>query len=164
MAKSIVTKDKDKWTNCIYIIANPAYNLQELNIPKGEYIVKIGSSKCLPARYYSYKTYSPIAVNIHAYYYIDGYDCYQLDDDIKVDLDKYRVHATGGIEFYYSGILEHLEAYFGDRQIKFTKFVDISDFPDFTRITKKQLVKIIKQYQEENLNKDARITEMNTTN
>lgn len=75
-----------KWTNCIYI--NTSYNLAELNISDGEYIVKIGSSKCLPARYHSYKTYSPIAMRILHYYYIQDYDCYQLDDDIKFDLDK----------------------------------------------------------------------------
>ena len=123
-----------KWTNTIYIIINPGYNLDELlelsktdvlsnQHTKSDYIVKIGSSKCLPARYYNYKTYSPIATTIKYYYHIKDYDCYQLDDDIKFDLDKYRIHSSGGIEFYYSSILQSLEVYFQSRRIEFTKYI-----------------------------------------
>lgn len=142
-----------KWSNCIYVNTNPSYNLAELDIPDGEYIVKIGSSKCLPARYNSYKTYSPIATQILHYYYIQDYDCYQLDDDIKYELDNFRIHSSGGIEFYYSSILEHLENYFQSRKIAFTKYEDISDF---TILSNENRISLLKQIQEEDLEKASR--------
>ena len=149
-----------KWSNCIYINSNPGYNLVELNISKDEYIVKIGSSKCLPARYYSYKTYSPIATQILHYYYIHDYDCYELDDDIKHDLDKYRIHSSGGIEFYNSRILEHLEHYFQSKGITFTRYDDMSDFPAISNFNR---ISTIKQYQDEDLTKASRIPKYNIT-
>jgi len=48
----------DKWTNTIYIITNLCYNLVEY-CNDCEYIVKIGSTKYLPARYNNYITYNP---------------------------------------------------------------------------------------------------------
>lgn len=120
----------EKWNNTIYINKNPGYNLQELE-PGDGYIVKIGSSKCLPARYHSYKTYSPVRTELIRYYYIEDYDCYELDEDIKVHLDKYRIHSSGGIEFYYSAILDVLEKYMLDRLIRFTRYDSIDDFPPF---------------------------------
>ena len=149
-----------KWSNCIYINSNPGYNLEELNISKDEYIIKIGSSKCLPARYYSYKTYSPIATQILHYYYINDYDCYKLDDDIKHDLDKYRVHSSGGIEFYNSRILEHLENYFNSRKINYSRYNDISDFPS---INNSNRISTIKEYQDEELLKASRKPKYNIT-
>ena len=118
----------DKWTNCLYINRNPCYNLADVLkkkddiSPQGEYIVKIGSSKHLPARYHSYKTYTPVEIVMMRYYYLHEYDCYQLDADIKVHLDQYRIHSSGGIEFYNSQILVHLEGYMDSRGIKFTRY------------------------------------------
>jgi len=149
-----------KWSNCIYINSNTGYNLAELNISKDEYIVKIGSSKCLPARYYSYKTYSPIATQILHYYYIHDYDCYELDDDIKYDLDKYRIHSSGGIEFYNSRILEHLENYFQSKGIIFIRYDDMADFTVISNINR---ISTIKQYQDEDLAKASRIPKYNIT-
>jgi len=149
-----------KWSNCIYINSNPGYNLAELNISKSEYIIKIGSSKCLPARYYSYKTYSPIATQILYYYYIHDYDCYELDDDIKHHLDKYRIHSSGGIEFYNSRILKHLEKYFQSKGITFTRYDDISDFPSIGNFNR---ISTIKEYQDEDLAKASRKPKYNIT-
>ena len=149
-----------KWSNCVYINSNPGYNLAELGISMSESILKIGSSKCLPARYYSYKTYSPIATQILHYYYIHDYDCYELDDDIKHDLDKYRIHSSGGIEFYNSHILEHLENYFQSKGITFTRYDDISDFP---YINNSNRISTIKEYLDEDLSKASRKPKYNIT-
>lgn len=149
-----------KWSNCIYINSNPGYNLAELGISMNESILKIGSSKCLPARYYSYKTYSPIATQILHYYYIHDYDCYELDDDIKRDLDKYRIHSSGGIEFYNSRILEHLEYYFQSKGITFTRYEDMSNFPS---INNSNRIPTIKEYQDEDLSKASRKPKYNIT-
>ena len=71
----------EKFTNCIYVLAHEtAYLVHQIQT------YKIGSSKILPGRMLSYKTYYPIDKNVLGYFYIDGYDCYQLDDDIKMDL------------------------------------------------------------------------------
>jgi len=167
-----MNKNIEKWSNCIYINQNPGYNLHQDNIPmdiqrdipskisNDIFIVKIGSSKFLPARYYSYKTYSPVETQILRYYYIQNYDCYDLDDDLKRDLDKYRIHSTGGIEFYYSTILEHLEEYFNSRNIKYLRYNDISDFPPINNFNR---ISTIKQYQEEELIKASRKPKYNIT-
>lgn len=123
----------DKWKNCIYVNVNTAYNLDIIDSspPSYEYIVKIGSSKCLPARYHSYKTYSPIKTEILRYYYLHDYDCYKLDADLKAHQDNHRIHSSGGIEFYYSSILDILEKYMLDRGIHFARYDTIDDFPVF---------------------------------
>jgi superfamily II DNA or RNA helicase len=120
-----------KWSNCLYINHNIAYSVGILDPEDARYIVKIGSSKCLPARYYSYSTYTPVKTELCRYYYLEDYDCYKLDADLKVHLDHFRVHSSGGIEFYYSGILDILEDYMLDRSIRFTRYDDITDFPPF---------------------------------
>lgn len=74
----------EKFTNCIYYLSHPsAYNI-ELNNQQLIKCNKIGSSKCLPQRMISYKTYYPIDKIVNGYFYIYNYNCYQLDDDIKL--------------------------------------------------------------------------------
>ena len=134
-----------KWTNCIYINRNPAYNLvanlgigilDELKESNdARYIVKIGSSKCLPARYHSYKTYTPIQTELVRYYYLENYDCYELDADLKKHLNRHRVHSSGGIEFYYCEILDVLEQYMLDKNIVFARYDTINDFPSWNPAT-----------------------------
>ena len=118
-----------KWTNCIYINRNPAYSVGFIAPGDSRFIVKIGSSKCLPARYHSYTTYTPMKTEMMRYYYLESYDCYQLDADLKRHQNQHRVDSTGGIEFYYSNVLDILETYFQSRGIHYTRYDDISDFP-----------------------------------
>ena len=77
-----------KWSNTIYINQNNCYNLPELCSSPDIYIVKIGSSKYLPARYYNYTTYTPKKTNILRFYHLHNYDCYQLDNDLKYVFNK----------------------------------------------------------------------------
>jgi hypothetical protein len=84
----------EKWTNTIYIMGNPCYNLNSV-INYNNDIVKIGSTKYLPSRYHNYKTYTPINITLIRYYHILNYDCYKLDDDFKIDFDKYRMGISG---------------------------------------------------------------------
>jgi hypothetical protein len=75
-----------KFTNCIYFLSHSvAYNIILQNDETMQ-ANKIGSSKCLPQRMVSYKTYYPIDKIVEGYFYIYDYDCYDLDDDIKIQL------------------------------------------------------------------------------
>lgn len=139
----IKTKMLEKWMNTIYVMSNPCYNIKEL-IYDNVNIVKIGSTKCLPARYNNYKTYTPINVSIIRYYHILNYDCYQLDDDFKTDLDNYRIHSCGGIEFYKITILDCLEEYMKTRKIEYIRYETIEDFPEYKLFDKLILDDIVK--------------------
>lgn len=132
----------DKWTNTIYIITNLCYNLVEY-CGDCEYIVKIGSTKYLPARYNNYITYNPKKTNILAFYHILEYDCYRLDNDIKKNFNEYRIKDSGGTEYYKSLVIDKLENYFNDKNIKFIKYDDISDFPVITNANRKTLQKAL---------------------
>ena len=119
-----------KWSNTIYININKCYNLSELCSTLDIYIVKIGSSKYLPARYYNYTTYTPNKTNILRFYHLHNYNCYQLDNDLKNVFNKERLHEHGGgTEFYYNSVLDKLEDYMHSKNIEFTRYEDISDFP-----------------------------------
>jgi superfamily II DNA or RNA helicase len=129
----------EKWLNTIYVNINECYNIEKY-CKLGyscEFLVKIGSTKYLPSRYYNYITYNPIKTDILVYYYIIDYDCYKLDNDIKNDLNDYRIHDTGGTEYYKNTVLDKLELYFEARKIKFIKYTDITDFPKLTLANKK---------------------------
>ena len=120
----------DKWTNSLYININKCYNLPELCSTFDIYIVKIGSSKYLPARHYNYITYTPNKTNILRFYHLHNYDCYQLDNDLKTVFNKERIHEPGGgTEFYYNSVIDKLEDYMRSKNIEFTRYEDISDFP-----------------------------------
>jgi hypothetical protein len=94
---------------------------------------KIGSSKALPQRLLSYKTYYPIDKKVIGYFYIENYDCYNLDNDIKLyfDIDtcgnNIRIKLNGGIEFYQNITIEDLKKYFISRSINFV-FYDDDDY------------------------------------
>jgi len=119
-----------KWSNSLYININRCYNLQELCTSPDIYIVKIGSSKYLPARYYNYTTYTPNKTNILRFYHLHNYDCYQLDNDLKTIFNKERIHEPGGgTEFYYNSVIDKLEDYMHSKNIEFSRYEDISDFP-----------------------------------
>jgi len=109
----------EKFTNCVYVLGHQtAYLINQIQT------YKVGSSKILPGRMLSYKTYYPIDKIVLGYFYIDGYDCYQLDDDIKMDFSHQRIKLSGGIEFYSEITLEILEQYFISRGIKYTLYQD----------------------------------------
>lgn len=108
-----------KFSNCIYILTHEcAYNVN--GIPT----YKIGSSKVLPGRILTYKTYYPIDKNVLGYFYIYNYDCYQLDDDIKIDFNDLRIKLSGGIEFYKNIHLNLIENYLSKRNIKYDLYQD----------------------------------------
>jgi len=143
----------DKWINTIYIITNQCYNLVEY-CNDCEYIVKIGSTKYLPARYNNYITYNPKKTNILAFYQILEYNCYRLDNDIKKYFNDYRIKDSGGTEYYKSLVIDKLEDYFNDNNIKFIKYDDISDFPVITNENRKALQKALQKELINELRKD----------
>lgn len=105
------------YTNCLYMLKHDsAYNYQDAKA------VKIGSSKHLVSRMYSYKTYYPIDKKVICFFYIEDYDCYQLDDDIKVHFDSQRIKSTGGIEYYLNIDSTDIEKYLIERNIKYTRY------------------------------------------
>lgn len=132
---------KQKFTNCIYVGSHPIAYIWE-----GNQANKIGSSKVLPGRIRSYKTYYPTEMKLQGYFYIDGYDCYQLDDDIKIDFSHQRIKSTGGIEFYTGISLDDLSHYFISRGIKYTLYQD-DDYKEMDPIELNDL--ILQGYQEE---------------
>ena len=110
---------QDKFSNCIYFLEhNNAYKYNDKNSNK------IGSSKILPSRMLTYKTYYPIDKLVVGYFYLDTYDCYQLDDDIKIYFNINRIKDSGGIEYYQDVSIEDLKKYFNERDIAYTFYND----------------------------------------
>ena len=120
-----------KFTNCIYILSHEyAFGTKLTN--------KIGSSKILPGRMSSYKTYYPDDKHVIGYFYIHNYDCYQLDDNIKIKFNDFRIKSNGGIE-YYSGINpDRLKEYFDSSNIKYDYYTD-NDFKNISVYDYQQL-------------------------
>lgn len=108
-----------KFTNCIYMLAHESAYLVNNN-----QTYKIGSSKALPQRLLSYKTYYPIDKTVIGYFHIGNYDCYKLDNDIKLYFTHIRIKLNGGIEFYQNITIEDLKNYFTSRSIKFIFYED----------------------------------------
>jgi superfamily II DNA or RNA helicase len=127
--------EQTKWTNTIYVISNPHYNISEICKNGIISIVKIGSTKYLPARYYNYITYNPVKSKIERFYYLNNYNCYKLDDDFKKYFNKQRIHLDGGTEFYDISVVNLLEEYMKTRNIEFTKYEDTEDFPPMSFAT-----------------------------
>jgi len=91
--------DKNNYIYLLYDINNPKRFLSnELNII-GK---KIGSTCNIKMRMKPYLTIHPDKVPLECYYKIlnDKYTCYEIDNMIKKDFDKYRLKGSGGIEFY----------------------------------------------------------------
>lgn len=110
-----------KYSNCIYMLKHVfAYDYENKKC------IKIGSSKNLVSRMYSYKTYYPIDKEILCYFHIHNYDCYKLDDDIKIDFDSRRVKSTGGIEYYFDIDSVEIEQYLKKRNIQYTRYLDFN--------------------------------------
>jgi hypothetical protein len=55
------------------------------------------------------------------YYKILNYNCYKLDNIIKIQLKHHNINLNGGIEFYKEFNLEELEKLFHNLNIKFEK-------------------------------------------
>jgi superfamily II DNA or RNA helicase len=133
----------NKYNNCIYMLKHvSAFDYNNLKC------TKIGSSKHLISRMYSYKTYYPIDKIILCYFHIHNYDCYQLDDDIKVDFDSQRVKSSGGIEYYFNIDSSEIEQYLIKRNIEYTRYL-YGEEKELTNENKIQLCKeIASEYQE----------------
>jgi hypothetical protein len=68
---------------------------------RNEKVVKIGSSRNLSARFKCYKTSNLNPINVLYYYDIGNFNCYKLDNIIKIQFKHYRVQKQGGgTEFY----------------------------------------------------------------
>lgn len=100
----------------IYIAETPTW----LNKETGQRLVKIGSAKNPYARIKNYKTYNPYAVKLMTFYRVQA-DCYRLDNIIKTQLNHYRAHLGGGIEFYYELPEGTLEKLFDNLDIEYAK-------------------------------------------
>ena len=124
----------NKFTNCIYILDH--YNAFIYNKKKS---IKIGSSKSLPMRLLNYKTYYPININVICYFYIENYDCYKLDDDIKREFNNNRIKDSGGIEYYQDINYKNLINYFNLKNIKFIIYFD-NDYNDLTYLYNDELI------------------------
>ena len=100
---------------------------------------KIGSSKSLPMRLLNYKTYYPININVICYFYIENYDCYKLDDDIKLKFNNNRIKDNGGIEYYQDINYKNLIEFFKLKNIEFTIYFD-NDYNDLTYLYNDDLI------------------------
>ena len=108
-----------KFTNCIYILIHPtAYLVNNIQT------YKIGSTKNLPERMLTYKTYYPIDKNVIVYFYIKNYNCYDLDNDIKKYFNIFNIKNNGGIEFYYNITIEKITNYFNSVNIQYEVYLD----------------------------------------
>ena len=170
-------------SNYIYVIRHDSAYICE---NKYELIQtqKIGSTQYPKARFATYITYTPIRPTIYKLYFID-YNCYEVDDMIKINFDKFNVKLNGGTEFYtYDLTVELLEIFFAKNQIKFTiidpntlkyeNYVptinEITQFVqeiNFQKAKELKLIKIIKKpkdYQEDIISKayEYYITQDNT--
>ena len=110
----------EKFTNCIYVLTHKTAYLVD-----NKHCNKIGSTQHLSSRMQSYKTYYPIDKTVICYYYIKNYNCYQLDNDIKVKFNNNRVKLDSGTEFYYDIKLVDLEIFFDIQEIEYEKYNDI---------------------------------------
>ena len=109
----------DKFNNCIYILSHDtAYFYNNKNS------YKIGSTCNMKARMLSYKTYYPIDKNVLGYFYIKKYNCYTLDDDIKIFFNDHRIKDNAGIEFYQDINIEDIKKYFDQRLIEYAYYTD----------------------------------------
>lgn len=111
-----------KFTNCIYILKHPTAYLVD-NIQT----YKVGSTKNLPERMLSYKTYYPIDKIVIAYFYIKNYNCYDLDNDIKKFFNNDNIKSSvynGGIEFYVDMSIEKLTIFFNSVNIEYELYLD----------------------------------------
>ena len=117
-----------KFTNCIYMLShNSAYLIDNIQC------YKIGSSKALPQRMLSYKTYYPIDKIVIGYFYVKDYDCYKLDNDIKIHFDDNRIKLNGGIEFYKNITIDDIKKYFTLKLINFD-FYDDGDYLELNNL------------------------------
>ena len=109
----------DKFINCIYVLSHTnAFTYDNIDS------FKIGSTKSLPHRMLNYKTYYPIDKIVIGYFHIINYDCYQLDNDIKIYFNNQRIKSNGGIEYYQHIQITDLESYFKMKDIKFLLYTD----------------------------------------
>ncbi len=78
---------------------------------------KIGSTCNIKMRLESYRTYHYLPYQLYKLYKVN-YDCYLLDDELKLYFDKYREKQSGGIEFYTINLTcSDIEQYFNNKGI-----------------------------------------------
>lgn len=132
-----------KYTNCLYMLNHEtAYDYDGIKCKK------IGSSKHLVSRMYNYKTYYPIDKEIICFFYLNEYDCYQLDDDIKIEFNYLRIKSTGGIEYYKRIDSADIEKYLIKRNIQYEKYFYVNNLVQ----TPEQIIDAHKQIAQEHIN------------
>jgi RNase P subunit RPR2 len=94
---------------------------------------------------YNYKTYYPIDKEIVCFFYLSEYDCYQLDDDIKIEFDNLRIKSTGGIEYYKLIDSADIEKYLIKRNIKYEKYFYVENLI----VTSEQIINVHKKIAQE---------------
>ena len=91
--------------NCLYGLNNKIY----------DGCIKIGSTKRPEFRKYDYITGSPYPYYYDWIVYLKDYNCYLLDDLMKIELNEYRMKEGGSIEFYeiinHTPIIKILDKY-----------------------------------------------------
>ena len=111
-------------SNYIYFIINPLL----------KNYVKIGSTKDYEKRYWNYQFSNPEPWDYKYVFIIKSeYNCYQIDDDIKVEFNEFRCkNERGGTEWYDIKSIEIIKKYV----LQFGKLidVDVSKFKRYTEI------------------------------
>ncbi len=104
-----------------------AESLSWRDIEKNKSLTKIGSSNNPYARMKSFKTSNPYPVKLIGYFIIYDFNCYKLDNIIKIQFNDKRSKLEGGIEFYYDVHIDQLKKLFDSFCIKFEWINDTNE-------------------------------------
>ncbi len=99
---------------------------------KNKSLTKIGSSNNPFARIKTLQTSVPYQVELIGYFKIHNYNCYKLDNIIKIQFKDLRAMLQGGTEFYYDVTYDQLNDLFNSLGIRFewTKYNPDAEYPD----------------------------------
>jgi hypothetical protein len=103
--------------HCIYLAISDSW----WDFDKNQRLVKVGSSSNPYARIRSFQTANPYPVELVGHFKIQGFNCYKLDNIVKIQLNDQRTchRLRGGTEFYHDVTEGQLEKLFMVLGIKF---------------------------------------------
>ena len=105
----------------IYIFESPQW------IHNDQSYRKIGSSKNPYVRLKDARTFN-LSAKMKCYYLINNYNCYKLDNIIKIQFDHNRSHLpNGGTEFYHNVSTDELEKLFTLLGITYARVDNVDD-------------------------------------
>ena len=119
----------------IYIITSAIWRDTDTN----QRIIKIGSTNNIYARLKNFKTANPYPIDIIGYYAIHNYNCYKLDNIIKIQLNHHRVNYGGGTEFYFEFDKIILEKLFTNCNIDY-EWKNVINKEQINNITKEEII------------------------